>query len=88
MSAEEKLILTATQGPLAGAAFGTTITTPAWRSKPSWYIVATEDRAIPPQLDQTMASRMGAHTTALRSSHVAMISHPEAVAEVIEEATE
>jgi pimeloyl-ACP methyl ester carboxylesterase len=88
VSAEEKVILTATQGPLASAAFGTPITTPAWRNKPSWFVVATEDRAIPPQLEHTMASRMGAHTTTLRSSHVPMLSHPEQVAEVIEQAAE
>jgi pimeloyl-ACP methyl ester carboxylesterase len=85
---EEKVLLTATQGPLARASFGTAITTPAWRSKPSWYIVASEDRAIPPQLEQMMASRMGAHTTTLHSSHVPMISHPAKVSEVIEQAAE
>jgi len=81
------VILTATQGPLAGQAFGTTIATPAWRSKPNWYIVAKEDRAIPPALEMTMASRMNAHVTSLHSSHVAMISHPDEVSQVIEEAT-
>jgi len=87
VSPREQVILTATQGPLAGQAFGTTIATPAWRSKPNWYIVAKEDRAIPPALEMTMASRMNAHVTSLHSSHVAMISHPEEVSQVIEEAT-
>jgi len=88
VSPKEKLLLTATQGPLAGAALGTTITNPAWKGKATWYIVATEDRAIPPALETRMASRIGAHTTSLRSSHVPMLSHPDDVARVIEEASE
>jgi len=58
----------------------------AWRSKPSWYIVATEDRTIQPELERFVAKRMGATTVELRSSHVPMLSPPQAVLDVIRNA--
>lgn len=58
----------------------------AWRSKPSWYAVSTEDRTINPDLERFMAKRMGATTIELRSSHVSLISHPQAIARLILEA--
>ena len=60
----------------------------AWRSKPSWYTVATEDRArtIQPELERFVAKRMGATTVELRSSHVPMLSQPQAVLDVIRNA--
>jgi pimeloyl-ACP methyl ester carboxylesterase len=57
-----------------------------WKTIPSWYIVASDDRAINPQVERFMAKRMGAHTTEIKSSHVAFISHPNEVAKVIEAA--
>ena len=56
---------------------------PAWKSLPSWYLVATNDEAIPPDAERQFASRMGAVTIEVPSSHVAMVSHPGEVAELI-----
>jgi pimeloyl-ACP methyl ester carboxylesterase len=58
----------------------------AWRSKPSWAIVATEDRTVHPDLERFAAKRMGATAVELNSSHVAMLSHPKAVLDVIRNA--
>ena len=58
----------------------------AWKSKPSWYIVATEDRTVHPELERSAAKRMGATTVELRSSHVPMLSQPQAVLDVIRKA--
>ena len=58
----------------------------AWRSKPSWYIVGAEDRAVHPDLQRFCAKRMGATTTELKSSHVPMLSQPRAVLDVIRKA--
>jgi pimeloyl-ACP methyl ester carboxylesterase len=58
----------------------------AWRSKPSWYAVSTEDRTINPDLERFMAKRMGAKTIEVRASHVSLISHPETIANLILEA--
>src|SRR2546422_1081429 len=59
---------------------------PAWKTIPSWYLVAQEDQAIKPELQRFMANRMGAHTTEIKSSHAPFISHPKAVAKLIKEA--
>ena len=58
----------------------------AWRSKPSWYAVSTEDRTINPDLERFMAKRMGAKTIEVKSSHVSLISHPDTIANLILEA--
>ena len=58
----------------------------AWRSKPSWYIVANNDRTVQPDLERFAAKRMGAHTYDVDSSHVPMLSHPDFVLDVIREA--
>jgi pimeloyl-ACP methyl ester carboxylesterase len=59
------------------------ITDPAWRAKPSWYLVTTEDRMIPPPAQRTMAGRIGATVTEVAASHSVYVSQPEAVASVI-----
>jgi pimeloyl-ACP methyl ester carboxylesterase len=82
----EKQILMATQGQTAEAVFGTTITTAAWRTKPSWYVIAANDRAIPPELEKDEAAAIGAKSITLSSSHVVMLAHPKEVAELIEQA--
>jgi pimeloyl-ACP methyl ester carboxylesterase len=69
-----------------GAAFGTKITNPAWKTKPSWGIVATEDRAINPELERFMYKRAGATVTEIKASHAVYISRPKEVAAVIEKA--
>ena len=59
---------------------------PAWKSHPTWYLVATNDEAIPPDAERMFARRMGAETVEVASSHVAMVSHPDAVSELIQAA--
>ncbi|HKM46422.1 MAG TPA: alpha/beta hydrolase [Terriglobales bacterium] len=83
---KEKQLLTATQGPTNAAVLGATITTAAWKIKPSWFVIASNDRAIPPELEKSEAATMKATSITLSSSHVAMLSHPKEVAELIEQA--
>ena len=79
-------VMYAVQQALAGSAFTDVMGVPAWKSLPSWYLVATEDQAIPPDAERLFASRMGATTVEVPSSHVAMVSHPDEVAQLIETA--
>jgi pimeloyl-ACP methyl ester carboxylesterase len=58
----------------------------AWRTKPSWYVVAKQDRTVPPELERFVAKRMGARTVEADSSHVAMLSKPDVVIDVIRDA--
>jgi pimeloyl-ACP methyl ester carboxylesterase len=78
----------ATQRPFAQAAFDSESGTPAWDTIPSWYLVASEDRAIPPATQRFMAERAGAQTSEVRSSHVPQISRPNHVLRVILEAAD
>ena len=73
----------AVQQPIAINAFADVTGVSAWKSLPSWYLVATNDQAIPPDAERFYVRRMGATTVEIRSSHVAMVSHPEAVANLI-----
>jgi pimeloyl-ACP methyl ester carboxylesterase len=86
LSAKEIEVLTATQEPTSVAAMKGEITTPAWKSKPSWYIIAGNDRAISPNLEAAQAKKIGATTTTVPSSHVIMLAQPSKVAAVIFEA--
>ncbi|MGD0557283.1 MAG: alpha/beta hydrolase [Streptosporangiaceae bacterium] len=79
-------VMHATQQALAGSTFTDVMGTPAWKSLPSWYLVATEDQAIPPDAERAFATRMGATTIEVPSSHVAMVSHPDEVTRLIESA--
>jgi pimeloyl-ACP methyl ester carboxylesterase len=79
-------VMWAVQQPVAGSAPGQTMGTPAWRSLPSWYLVAQNDEAIPPDAERQFAARMGATTVEVASSHVPMVSHPETVVELVETA--
>jgi pimeloyl-ACP methyl ester carboxylesterase len=63
-----------------------TVTTPAWKSKPSWYLVAAEDRMIPPPVQRTMAKRAGATIIEAPGSHSIYVSQPKTVAKIIEQA--
>jgi pimeloyl-ACP methyl ester carboxylesterase len=76
-------VMHAVQQPLAGSTFTDVMGVPAWKSLPSWYLVATQDQAIPPDAERQFASRMGATTVEVASSHVAMVSHPGEVAQLI-----
>src|ERR1700736_2989086 len=82
----EKQLLTATQGPTAAAVFGATVTTAAWKNKPSWYVIASNDRAVPPELQKAEAAAMKATSITVPSGHVPMLSHPKDVADLIEQA--
>jgi pimeloyl-ACP methyl ester carboxylesterase len=86
LSDEQKQVLTATQTPTAAAVFGATITTAAWKTKPSWYVIASNDRAVPPELQRAEAAAMKAPSITVPSSHVPMLSHPKEVADLIEQA--
>jgi pimeloyl-ACP methyl ester carboxylesterase len=81
-------VMHATQQALAGSTFTDVMGVPAWKSLPSWYLVATEDQAIPPDAERLFASRMGATTIEVASSHVAMVSHPDEVTRLITTAAE
>ncbi|MCS4301964.1 alpha/beta hydrolase [Chryseobacterium sp. BIGb0232] len=84
---EETALMYATQGPASIALFGAQITTtPAWKEKPNWYIIAKNDHTINPELEHFFADRMKATTIELESSHVPMISQPDAVLKVIRDA--
>jgi pimeloyl-ACP methyl ester carboxylesterase len=83
LSAKEIAVLTATQVPVNVAAMKAEVTNPAWKSKPSWYIIASNDRAISPDLEASQAKRIGAKTTTVSSSHVIMLARPMKVADVI-----
>ena len=62
------------------------VTSPAWQTKPTWYMVATADRSINPDQERMMAKRANAKTIEVASSHVAYMSHPKETAKLIEEA--
>jgi pimeloyl-ACP methyl ester carboxylesterase len=79
-------VMYAVQQPLAASAFGDVMGVPAWKSQPAWYLVATNDEAIPPGAERQFAARMGATTVEVPSSHVAMVSHPDDVVQLIESA--
>ena len=79
-------VLYAVQQSLASSAFTDVMGVPAWKSLPSWYLVAQNDEAIPPDAERQFAQRMGATTIEIPSSHVAMVSHPAEVADLVEKA--
>ena len=83
---QEQRLVWAAQGVPAADLFNQKLDGTAWRTKPSWYIVANNDRTVQPDLERFAAKRMGAHTYDLDSSHVAMLSHPDFVLDVIREA--
>lgn len=79
-------VLYAVQAPFQRALLTGRTSVAAWRTKPSFYAVSTEDRTINPDLERFMAQRMGARTIELRSSHLSMISHPDEITRLIVEA--
>jgi pimeloyl-ACP methyl ester carboxylesterase len=79
-------VMYAVQQPVAAAAFQDVMGVPAWKSLPTWFMVAMADEAIPPDAERQFAARMGATTIEVPSSHVAMVSHPDEVARLIETA--
>jgi pimeloyl-ACP methyl ester carboxylesterase len=83
---EEARVLYAVQQPFKKSLTTDKTTNAAWRSKPTFYAVSTEDRTINPDLERFMAKRMGAKTIELKSSHLSLISHPDAITNLILEA--
>ena len=83
VSASEANLIAHTQGAVRGANFDEQLTAAAWSSKPSWYIVAANDRMINPDAERALARKIKATTTTLQSSHVPMVSQPRKVADVI-----
>jgi pimeloyl-ACP methyl ester carboxylesterase len=81
-------VMHAVQQPLAGSTFADVRGVLAWKSQPSWYLVATQDQAIPPDAERQFAARMGATTVEVPTSHVAMVSHPAEVTQLIRTAAE
>jgi pimeloyl-ACP methyl ester carboxylesterase len=81
-------VMFAVQQPLAVSALGEAMGEPAWKSLPSWYLVAQEDQAIPPDAERLFAKRMGATVVEVNSNHLAMVSHPDEVVKLIESAAQ
>jgi pimeloyl-ACP methyl ester carboxylesterase len=73
----------AVQKPYAHKLFSATVQSPAWKTKPSAYLIATEDRTLNPKTQQMLAQRIGARTREIASSHLVVVSHPDEVAEFI-----
>jgi pimeloyl-ACP methyl ester carboxylesterase len=80
---QEQRLVWAAQGVPAADLFNQKLDGTAWRTKPSWYIVANNDRTVQPDLERFVAKRMGAHTYDADSSHVAMLAQPDFVLDVI-----
>jgi pimeloyl-ACP methyl ester carboxylesterase len=81
-------VMFAVQQPLHWSALGDVIGVPAWKSLPSWFLIADGDQAIPPDAQRQFAPRMGATTVEVSTNHVAMVSHPDEVLELITTAAE
>ena len=80
-------IMAAVQKPVSKKnCFGVPVGVPAWKAKPSWFVVSTEDRLISPDLQRFMVKRMGAKSISVPSSHASLVSHPAVVANLIVEA--
>ena len=87
LNSTEKDVLFAVQAPTAGSAFGDSVSAAAWKTKPSWYLIAKQDRAIQPNLERAMAKAIKAKTIEVDASHVAMLARPHETANLILEAT-
>jgi pimeloyl-ACP methyl ester carboxylesterase len=81
-------VMHAVQQPLSMSTFADVMGVPAWKSLPSWYMVAANDEAIPPDAERSFAQRMGATTIEVPTGHVAMVSHPDDVVALIEAAVQ
>jgi len=86
LPAEVAAFLADSQVPWGVDALGGEVTQPAWRHKPSWYLVATEDRIIAPAVQRSMAERAGATVSEVAASHAVYISQPQATADLIKQA--
>ena len=82
----EQALLAATQRPLAAACISVPVPHPAWKDRPSWFLVAAEDRMIPVEIQRFMAERMKAHMRTAPADHMPMITAPSAVVDIVLEA--
>jgi pimeloyl-ACP methyl ester carboxylesterase len=81
-------VMYAVQQPLSVTALGDVMGVPAWKALPSWFLVADGDQTIPPDAERLFAKRMGATTVEVPTNHVAMVSHPDDVLQLIETAAQ
>jgi len=88
LPASQAAVIAATQRPLAASALGVTFGPPAWKTIPSWAVIGTQDRVIPPANQTFMANRAGAHITDVNAGHLSLISKPSVVTRVILEAVQ
>ena len=86
VDADEAAFMADSQVPWGVDALGGTISEPAWRNKPSWYLLTTEDRMIPPPAQQMMSERAGSTVEEVAASHSVYLSQPAAVSAIIEKA--
>jgi pimeloyl-ACP methyl ester carboxylesterase len=86
VDAEKAAFMADSQVPWGVAALSGTISEPAWRAKPSWYLIATDDKMIPPDAQRAMSKRAGATVVEVKGSHAIYVSQPTAVAALIEQA--
>jgi len=86
LSPEKAEFMADSQVPWGVNAVGGTISEAAWKTKPTWYLLTTEDRMLPPDAQRLMSKRAGAKVVDVKSSHAVYLSHPQAVAQIIEEA--
>jgi pimeloyl-ACP methyl ester carboxylesterase len=86
VDAERAAFMADSQVPWGVEALGGTISEPAWRTKPSWYLVATDDKMIPPPAQRAMSRRAGSTVVEVAGSHAIYVSQPKAVAALIEKA--
>jgi pimeloyl-ACP methyl ester carboxylesterase len=88
VDASDAAFMADSQVPWGVDALGGTVSEPAWRSKPTWYLVASDDRMIPPSAQRTMSERAGADVAESPGSHALYVSRPQAVADLITTATQ
>jgi pimeloyl-ACP methyl ester carboxylesterase len=88
LSAQDKAVVWATHCAPAADIFDAEVKRAAWKTKPSWYVVANRDRTVPPDLQRFFAARVAATAYEVESSHMVMLSHPELVTDVIRQAAE
>ncbi|MBN8750494.1 Alpha/beta hydrolase family protein [Xylophilus ampelinus] len=83
LPAEEARVLAAVSPPLGASTFGDKVTQAAWQTRPNWYVLSTDDRAVSVELQHELVARLKARTTELAASHMSLLSQPQAVADVI-----
>src|ERR1700687_6223375 len=86
VDAEKAAIMADSQVPCGLEALSCTISAPAWKAKPSWYLIATDDKMIPPDAQRSMSKRAGSTVAEAKGSHAIYVSQPEAVAALVEQA--